>query len=168
MYQQQYWTEMQELRAHAYYLELYQQRSERIDTGVGIFLALTSSASIAAWAMWKDASMVWGSIIAVSQVVSVAYKLLPFKTRIKPLSVASIELFSLADEAERGWHDVAEEVLTAKEINEKRFQVRSKKSAIMKSSFASTSLPEAADLMLQAESKMRYYFNNFYVGADDE
>lgn len=168
MYQSQYWTELQDLRAHAYYLELYQQRSERIETGIGIFLAVASSASIGAWTIWTKASMVWGGIIAASQVVGVVYKFLPFKARIKPLNSASIELFSLADEAEKGWHDVAEGELTGSKVNEMRFKIRSKKSAIMKASFTGISLPEDKELMREAEAKMRAYFSNFYTGADDE
>jgi hypothetical protein len=162
MYQSQYWTEMQELRTHAYYLELYQIRSERIELGISIFLAVTSSASIGAWTIWKDAAMVWGGIIASSQVLSVVYKFLPFKARIKPLGVAGIELFSLADKAEEGWYDVSQSGLTGKEVHGKRIEIRRKKSAIMKSAFPGGTIPVNEKLMAKAEAKMVSYFNNYY------
>ena len=53
MLQSQYWTELLELRTHAYYLELYQIKCERIELFISIILAVTSSASIGAWAIWK-------------------------------------------------------------------------------------------------------------------
>ncbi|QZI72862.1 hypothetical protein K5F93_11510 [Pseudomonas protegens] len=162
MYQAQYWTEMQELRAHAYYLELYQIRSERIELGISIFLAVTSSASIGAWAIWKEAAMVWGGIIAASQVLSVVYKFLPFKGRIKPLGAASIELFALADKAEEGWYDVSERELSSEEVHKKRIDIRRKKSSIMKTAFSGGTIPVNQKLMDKAEAKMVCHFNNYY------
>ncbi len=162
MYQAQYWTEMQELRTHAYYLELYQLSSERKELGISIFIAVTSSASIGAWAIWKEAAMVWGGIIAASQVLSVVYKFLPFKGRIKPLGAASIELFSLADKAEEGWYDVSEGELNGKDVHNKRIEIRRKKSAIMKSAFPGGTIPVNQKLMDKAEAKMVAYFNNYY------
>lgn len=77
-----------------------------------------------------------------SQVASVIYKFLPFKARIKPLSTAGIELSVLADNAEKGWFDVAQGELTEREINEKRFALRKKKAAVMKTAFAGMVVPE--------------------------
>ncbi|MBP5065478.1 hypothetical protein [Pseudomonas chlororaphis] len=168
MYQAQYWVELQNLKAHVYYLELYQIRSENIERGIGIVLAIASAGSIGGWAIWKEYAFVWGFFIMLSQVVSVVYKFLPFKARIKPLSAAGIELSVLADDAEKGWFDVAQGELTEREINEKRFAIRKKKSAVMKSAFAGMVIPEKAGLMTKAESQMRRYFQSHYPELTNE
>ncbi len=162
MYQMQYWAEIQKLKAHAYYLEFYQMRCERIELLISIILAITSSASIGAWAIWKEAAMFWAGMIALSQVLSVIYKFLPFKARIKPLAVASVELSVLADDAESDWYEVSEGLLTEKEINDKRFKLRKTKSAIMKSAFTGVSLPENSKLLAKAGLKMEAYFDSHY------
>lgn len=162
MYQAQYWVELQSLKAHVYYLELYQIRSENIERGISIVLAIASAGSIGGWAIWKEYAFVWGVLIMLSQVISVVYKFLPFKARIKPLSAAGIELSVLADEAEKGWFDVAQGDLTEREINDKRFAIRKKKSAVMKSAFSGMVLPEKTSLMTKAEAQMRKYFLSHY------
>jgi hypothetical protein len=166
--QSQYWVELQALKAHVYYLELYQLESEGIERGIGITLAILSSGSIGGWAIWKEYAFLWGLLIMVSQVISVIYKFLPFKARLKPLSAAGIELSVLADEAEKGWFDVACGDLTEREINEKRFGIRKKKSAIMKSAFASMVLPEKPKLMRKAEEQMQKYFISHYPELNDD
>ena len=162
MLQSQYWTELLELRTHAYYLELYQIKCERIELWISIILAVTSSASIGAWAIWKDAGMVWGGIIAASQVLSVVYQFLPFKARIKPLGVASIELFMLADEAEDGWYAVSQSGLQGKEVHAKRMDLRRKKAIIMKAAFPGGTIPVNSKLLKEAEEKRVQYFANYY------
>jgi hypothetical protein len=70
MYQEQYWNEMVEIRAHQNYLMLYQLSSERWDLGFRAFLAIASSGAIGAWAVWQQYPKVWAGIIATSQVIS--------------------------------------------------------------------------------------------------
>jgi hypothetical protein len=160
--QSQYWVELQELKAHAYYLEFYQLRSESFERWIGLILAILSSSSIGGWAIWKEYAFFWGVLIMISQVVSVVYRFLPFKARIKPLSMAGIELSLLADDAEKSWFEVASGVLTEREINDKRFALRKKKSAIMKTAFAGMVMPENRRLMEKAEAQMRKHFKSHY------
>jgi hypothetical protein len=162
MYQAQYWVELQALKAHVCYLSLYQLRSESYERWIGIILAVASSSSIAGWVIWQQYAFVWACFIAGSQVISVTYKFLPFKERIKPLRSAGIELGLLSDEAERCWFDVAEGELTEKQINEKRFEIRKRKSAIMQSAFNGMVIPEVESLMAKAEDHMRRYFKSHY------
>lgn len=104
----------------------------------------------------------------LTQIISVVYKFLPFKSRLKPLSTAGIELSVLADDAEKGWYDVAQGELTEKEINEKRFTIRKRKSAIMKSAFGGIVLPENSALMQKAEEQMHKYFKSHYPELNHE
>lgn len=166
--QLQYWVELMALKAHACYIELYQLRSESIERGIGIFLAIMSSTSIGGWVLWKEYAFVWATLIMISQVVAAIYNFLPFKSRIKPLSAAGIELALLADEAENRWFEVSKGELTEREINDLRFEIRKKKSAIMKSAFSGMALPESSRLMSKAESHMIRYFKSHYPELNND
>lgn len=166
--QAQYWVELQSIKAHLYYVELYQLRSESIERFISIVLAIASSSSIAGWVIWQQYAFVWACLIMVSQVVSAVYRYLPFKARIKPLSVVGIELSVIANEAEKDWFDVSTGKLTASEINKKRFNLRTKSSAVMKSAFGGMVIPEDKKLMRQAEEKMFTYFKSHYPELQNE
>ena len=59
MSQEHYWKEFYRLKVHVTYLEIQLDRTEAIDRGLKMFLAITSSASIGAWAIWKEGAVVW-------------------------------------------------------------------------------------------------------------
>jgi len=160
--QSQYWVELQSMKAHVYYIELYQLRSESIERSINIILAIASSSSIAGWVIWQQYAFAWACFIMLSQVVSAVYRYLPFKARIKPLSTAGIELSVITNEAERDWYEVSAGKLTESEINEKRFNFRKKSSAVMKSAFGGMVIPEDKKLMRCAEEKMFTYFKSHY------
>lgn len=161
MYQKQYWAEMLELRAHQYYLGMYQLSSERWERWIKVFLAVTSSASIGAWAIWHDYGIVWGSLISASQVVSVVYPYLPFKTRIKPISGAVFDLGLLADDVERDWYEVSEGYLTEAEINDKNYKIKQQKNKILNRHFGTVVMPVKNRFKLQSELMIKQYFNKF-------
>lgn len=157
----EYWAEMQSLRTHAYYLAMYQEKSDSTERGINIALAIASSGSIAAWAIVKEYAAVWAVFIAGTQVLSVIYKFLPFKSRIKPLATASVEMSVLADEAEKSWFNVSHSMLTATEVNDLRFSLRRRNSKIM-STFSTVSLPDNQKLFGKAKAKTETYLKGIY------
>ena len=84
--QQKYWSLLKELKTHVIYLHNYAASSEWQDKSVNIFLAITSSSSIAAWAIWQEHQIVWAVIIASSQVATAVKPFLPFRQRLSPIS----------------------------------------------------------------------------------
>lgn len=64
----QFWHDVLKYRAHVYYLRRHQFVAESMQWRVDVFLALTTSSSVAAWAVWGQYPLVWASIVAVSQV----------------------------------------------------------------------------------------------------
>jgi hypothetical protein len=56
--QRRYWQELIDLKRDAIYVDLYQGRTETIDRNIGALNAITSSASIGAWVIWKDLAFV--------------------------------------------------------------------------------------------------------------
>lgn len=162
MYQEKYWKELYQLKVHVNYLELYLQDSERKEKAINIFLAITSSGSIAAWVIWQKIAILWAILIAISQVIMAVKDLLPYKSRLKVLSnlLHDFELIILS--AEKKWYDVSEGNLTESEIHDLQFDIRSKKSEALKKHLGANILPEKSKLFSKAQASADDYFNNFY------
>jgi hypothetical protein len=162
MYQEKYWKELYQLKVHLNYVELYLQDSEYKEKAVNIFLALTSSGSIAAWVIWQKVAVIWAFIIAASQVVTAIKNFLPYKERLKALFGLVHDFEDIVLIAEKKWFDVAEGKLTEEEIHKLQFDIRSKKTMALKKHLGSKILPEKAQLMIKAQASADVYFNNFY------
>lgn len=80
-----YWNEFGTIVFQLYYLQYYLERDQRITRWINMFLAVTSTVSIANWAIWGQMGYFWPAIIAGSQVLNVISVYLPFKTREKTL-----------------------------------------------------------------------------------
>lgn len=162
MYQLRYWKELYQVKAHLNYLELYLQDSEIKDRSVNIFLAITSSGSIAGWAIWQQAAMFWAIIIAASQVVTVIKNLLPYKARMKSLAGIIHDFEDIVLFAENSWFDVSEGKLTEEDIHKLQFDIRAQKTKALKKHLGSNTLPEKPRLLSKAQRSADMYFDNFY------
>ena len=60
-----------------YYKELF-QKYQLVERRLNIFLALTSSGSIASWVIWNELQFIWAIIIATSTVIIVIKPYFPF------------------------------------------------------------------------------------------
>ena len=162
MVQSQYWKELYQLKTHIGFIERQLEKSERIDRFLKIFLAITSSSMIGAWAIWNEYSWIWASIIAFSQVITAVVPFLPYKNRIKAYSSLLNELEELMIRAEFKWHSISDGMLTATEINKARFDIRTAKQKSLKK-YILTTIPTDNKLHEQAESSASDYLNHFYL-----
>ena len=161
MVQQQYWKEIYQLKTHIGFIEQQLESSEGINRTLQIILAVASSSSIGAWAIWNDHSWVWASIIAFSQVISAINPFLPYKGRIKSYSSLLHELEQLMIQAEFKWHSISEGQLTKTQINKARFEIRASKQKALKKHIHTT-IPTNGKLHDQAEKSANEYLSNFY------
>jgi hypothetical protein len=162
MYQERYWKELYQLKYHINYLDLYLIDSDRKDNAINIFLALTSSGSIAAWAIWKDMGFVWAFIIAASQVVTALKNFIPYKVRKKSLTGLIRDLEDIMLLAEKNWFKVSEGRLTEEQIHDLRFDIRSKKTDTLNKHLGSNVLPARKELLEKAQNSTDTYFDHFY------
>ncbi|ASA54338.1 hypothetical protein BSQ33_00420 [Vibrio gazogenes] len=161
--QEQYWKELYQLRVHITFLELKLEQSESYERLVKIILAVASSSSIGAWALWKDYSAVWAGIIAASQVIGAITPFLPYKSRLKAYSSLINELEELMVRSEFQWHAISQGELTPTEINKARFEIRSlKQKALTK--HIQTTIPTDLKRHNRAEELANQYFATFYEG----
>jgi hypothetical protein len=124
--------------------------------------AVTSSASIAGWAIWQKASWLWAMIIAASQVLSAIRSYLPFARRAEVLKEATPSYNSLLARIECQWFHVSEGLLSEMEINDLISQFHKEQSDIDDRIFSKVTLTERADLKACAELHCNQYFAQNY------
>lgn len=163
--QEHYWKEFYRLKVHVVYLELQLGRTETIDRWLKIFLAITSSAGIGAWAVWKELAALWAVMIAGSQVVNAVRQYLPYKERLRCIAGLVNELEELLLTVEAKWLDIANGDLTDAETRKALSNLRTLRQRAFKKHFPDKVLPNDPGLFAQAEEMSGIYFQNFYSGG---
>jgi len=162
MYQQKYWNQLKELKVHVYYVQGYAVKQNKYDQMINIFLAITSSSSIAAWALWKEYQFVWACIIAASQVITAVKPLLPFKKRLSSLNKLGDMLSLIALKAERDWYFVAEGKWSVEEIHTKWADLKDDALAAENKCLNGITLPKDKSILTSAEVEADIYLKTTY------
>lgn len=100
----------------------FQKRNKILD----IILAIASSGSIAAWTIWQNVPMVWGAIIAISQVITAIKPFFPYNKYIKVVNRKSYECDLLNLDFERLWYETEHQEISDKEAKDRYFKLREK------------------------------------------
>jgi len=161
-YQLRYWHLLAEMRIHVFYLHRYAADSEWWDKATNIFLALTSSASIAAWAIWKEFAFIWTTLIALSQVVTAVKPFLPHKQRLKGAVSLCNQLQMIALAMEKDWFSVAEGRLTEEDIHNLTVKYRAQSAAAEQTHFRDLIVPRNDAILGKAEQDAQTYFLRHY------
>lgn len=164
---ERYWTEFVQLKRNSIYLSRYSQETHDIDWSIDVANAVASSSSIGAWVIWRDLSLLWGLIIAMSQVLAVLKEYLPHKRRLKALYAIMPEVDALAISAEQDWVRIQGGKLTEDEINEAYFNLKRTFMKIQNAHFSNSVLPVNEKLAIQADLTTKRYFEEFY-GVTEE
>lgn len=115
--QSQYWKLLEDAKYHEFYLETFLRKYQAIERRVKYLMAITSSASIAGWAIWSKFSFVWAVIIASSQLLNTIQHFLPYSERVKLISQALPKLNRLSLRIEDDLYQVKNGELTDYEIH---------------------------------------------------
>jgi hypothetical protein len=167
MLAEHYWKEFYRLKVQVTFLELLMARNERIDRTIKIVLAIASSASIGAWAVFKTYAFVWALIIALSQVLTAIRPFLPFKDRLRTISGLMLEFDDLLLHVESRWLEISQGELTEGEIRKSLNDLRGQRQKALKKFFGDRALPQDTDLFRKAEQRANMYIQHFY-GAPQE
>lgn len=162
LYQERYWKELYQLKVHQNYLELYWESSDNRNKAINIFLAIISSTSIAGWAVWQEFVIIWTLIIASSQVTTAIKPFLPYSSRLKFIGNLLHEIDDLLLYAEEKWFYVSEGELTENEIHRLQFDIRTRKTKVLKKYLGNNTLPQKSNLLEKAQSITDIYFDHFY------
>lgn len=161
--QEHYWKEFYRLKVHTNFVELHLGRTEYIDRALKMLLAITSSASIGGWAIWKDYAIVWAFFIAMSQVVNAVSQYLPYKERLRSFAGLLSDLEELVVQVEDRWLQIAAGELTELEIRTALLDLRTRRMKSFKKYFPASTIPEESKLFAKAEAKALSYFENLYT-----
>lgn len=78
--------EIYDCRFHADMMSLKVKQLRTYDTALNVFLAITSSGSIASWTIWDDYAIYWGGLIALSQLITALKPIFPFHKHVHSIN----------------------------------------------------------------------------------
>lgn len=155
------------LKRDAKYIDLYLERTEKIDRCIRGFLAIAASSSIGGWLFFKEYSFLWATIVAGSQVLQVVKEYLPYQTRLKALAGLSQDLNAISLSAENNWYKVASGELYDDDIHDLRFDLKQRKLRALQKHFPVSSLPMQPRLQQRADDETDRYFL-MYIEEDGQ
>lgn len=166
MSQEHYWKEFYRLKVHINYVEQMLSQTENWDRGIKMFSAIASSSSIGAWVIWKDYALVWGGVIAASQVLSAIRQYLPYKDRLRCYAALLIELEEIQLGVESRWIEISKGECTESTIRKSLSDLRLKRHLAFKKHLPTSTVPDDGPLFREAERRAEAYFQNFYTQED--
>ena len=115
------WATFCNMKYKGFLFYMLVSKYQRLDRTVNIFLALSSSGSIAAWAIWPHIPVVWSCVIAASQVITTVKPYFPYSKIIKELNGRCYKMELLNIEYERFWNQIQRKTLTDDMIEQSHF-----------------------------------------------
>ena len=155
--QNRYWKKMMHLKYEITYFSLYFTKCVKFLQRTKMGLAILSSAAIAAWAHFANLAILWGALIALSQVAGAIIEILPIQKRISELSSMIGQLSLLYVDMESKWNDVYSGNYSEEEINRVLYEFENKKTLIDNKYFSDDSFEKDEDIKKQAENELARY-----------
>lgn len=101
-----YWNELVLIKIVSCYIRRYRDSQNYWINSIGIFKAVVTSTTIAAWAIWKELALVWGILIAISQVLDAVKEFLPQAKHRREASQFVSALEDILVDARHEWHGI--------------------------------------------------------------
>lgn len=158
--QERYWKKLTDKRYQLIYINEYYDRCVRLQRIINIFLALSTSGAIAAWAVWKELPIIWAGIIAASQVITAVKPYLPFEKRVEGIYDVIIQYSVICNELEAKWFYIANGSMTEEEINELYYNFEKRWTDIESKSLKGDSIPANEQIAAIANERKETYFKN--------
>jgi hypothetical protein len=153
-----YLSEVLELMVAREYMRRYRAILARRVTWFGSLRAVASSSAIAAWAVWQSYPMIWGGIIALSQVADVLKDVFPFAARDKAANNLTSSLEVLLIEVLYEAEGVYAGRFTNEEITDRRRKLMNARHDAEVKHFPTGNLPERKDILMLANDAAIAYF----------
>lgn len=160
-----YWNEFYTLKYDEHYLGVLFSRTDTIDRWIKAVLAIASTGSIGAWAVFREYAFLWGFIIAASQVLNALRGVLPYKERMKALPGLIKDIAELANDAEDTWLSIQSGKVTDAAIQPRLADLKRKKQRALNKHFANMPIPTHERVRVEAENATDEYVKKFYYGG---
>lgn len=158
---EQIWATLIDTKFKGYCLSFLVDKFQKWDRNINIFLALASSTSIAAWAIWEVNPMIWAAIIALSQVMTVVKPYFPYFKYVKELNTKSSQVDLLNIEFERLWYKLEHRKITTDEGVEIYFDLRKQMTDVFKFS-DDTIFDVKSNIEQKSNERMKVFLKNNY------
>ncbi len=152
---------MLDSKYQALYLDYTVTKFQKYDKFINIFLAFTSSGSIAAWAIWQEFQMIWAMLIAISNVINIIKPYFPFSRYIRELNEMTLKMQNLHLDFERLWYKYEKNQLNEDDATDQFFNLKARGIEHLKFN-DETLLIEDEKIIKIVEEKMKSYIKNNY------
>ena len=109
-----------------HYFLIYNKKATIIDRILSIGIAVISSASVAAWLIWQQWTIVWALIIGIGNILSIIKPFLPYEKRLSAIKYILPSLKNLINDVEYYYNSITlnEDNKNEEDINDhiKRFK----------------------------------------------
>jgi hypothetical protein len=109
------WYNLVHCKTNEYYTAIVRKYYQWAEWLLNSFLVIATSASVAAWSIWKDLYILWTVIIAASQLLMLLKPFLLFPKYIKTYSEKNISYQNLSWELEKLWFNYENALINEKE-----------------------------------------------------
>ncbi|QSE98651.1 hypothetical protein [Fulvivirga lutea] len=97
---------------------------QKWERNLNVFLAIMSSGSIGAWAVWKELPMVWGGLIALSNVINVVRPYFPYSKYLKEVREKKNAAAAIVLGFEKLWFNYEQGNLSEEQASNEFFQLK--------------------------------------------
>ena len=157
----QIWSLLNNTKFHGYCLAILVDKFQKRERIINIFLALVSSGSIAAWAIWRVEPMIWGAIIAISQVIMAIKPYIPYFKYVKEFNSKNSRIDYLNIEIEKLWYKYQNKKITEAEAEEIYFDIKKQIVSILNFD-DDTVFSITPKIEKKANEKMKVFLKNNY------
>lgn len=159
----QIWATLCDIKFKAYLVSILVNKYQKWDRNINIFIALTSSTSVASWIIWEKYQLLWSIIIVLSQILTVIKPYFPYFKYVKELNDRSKKLDVLSIDFEKLWHSFQLKTLKNEDATNEYFNLKKSFNEILNFGddiIFSTSKKDEN----KANQKMKIYLkNNFNI-----
>lgn len=127
------WKNLYNIKFKALYTCECSKKADKYGRSFSLFLAIASTSSVAAWAVWKEVPYLWAAIVALSQVLHISKPYFPFIKNDKAFLEYYFEFEALYIEYEKLWYNLEDEKITPDKAETKFYELRDRELSIEKS-----------------------------------
>jgi hypothetical protein len=100
------WESLLDAEMNVRYWKRLTQRYLRRDKAMKIFIAISSSGTVAAWSIWSEHPAVWKVLSAIAAIVGISMPIFNYQKTIEIASELSGKWWEIRNEYEQQWNDL--------------------------------------------------------------
>lgn len=127
------WNNLANIKFKAIYTFQCSRLADNIGRCYSLFIAIVTTSSVAAWAIWKKYPLLWACIVGLAQVLLIAKPYIPIINRDKDYLEMSFEFDNLYLRYERLWYAYEKGNLKEDDVEKRFYELRNNEIEIEKS-----------------------------------